>query len=511
MKHRIRERAIYALLDGRLKDEKRRELETHLEQCGECHECFRQAKVARGALQDLDVTAPPPLDWARIDAAIESCTTVEPRRPLFGNMALWGAMAAVTATALLVTLIFSDGPLFNSDQPDNAPSPVVASATQGSASEEQRQEPVSLEAFVTFVAGEAGVALPGERWQALDLEAPLNVGTRLRTNDRGEVGIQIGMRHACRLQPETEVRFTNLGSPDAHMELLEGQVTCTVAGEHGDQENTPPLVLSVMDVVASASGEARFTVRREPQVIVVELAEGTLRVSPDGGQTEVISPERLVFRQEEDGEYVAERSVPTDDERLASPEPPLLPRRTISSLQIPRIDGVDRVSVDGVMYGILPLNLRRPPGTARLELFTENGEPLIHEVLIGLGPRVLEIASLGPLNEPAEQAPGERRVAPRLGTYNETHVRRLRSVVSSKVRRCYERMLKRNPSIWGRINVRFTVSTSGEPRRVQVRSLAGGDSGVNACIERSLASEQFPPPIGGYVPVEQNITLSPQF
>lgn len=510
MKHRIRERAIYALLDGRLEDGKRRELETHLEQCSECRECFRQAKVAQGALRGLDAMPPPPIDWARIDAALESSTAVEPKRPFFGNMTIWGSMAAATATAMLLIFVFSDNSFFYSNQSGDDPSSTVASATQ-EPSEGQRQEPRSLEAFVTFVGGEAGVALPGERWQDLDLESTLSVGTRLRTKARGEVGVQIGMSHACRLQPDTEVRFSNLGTPDARLELLEGQVTCTSTGDQEEQEGTPPLVLSVMDVVASASGEARFTVRREPQVIVVELVEGTLSVSPDGEQTEMSSPGRLVLRQGDDGELVAEQTVPADDELLTSSQPPLLPRRTISSLRIPQIDGVDRVSVDGVMYDILPLNLRRAPGTARLELFAENGEPIIHEVLIGLGPRVLEIASLGPLNEPAEQAPGERRVAPRLGTYNETHVRRLRSVVSSKVRRCYERMLKRNPSIWGRINVRFTVSNSGEPRRVQVTNLAGGDSGVNACIEQALSSEQFPPPIGGYVPVEQNITLSPQF
>ena len=188
-------------------------------------------------------------------------------------------------------------------------------------------------------------------------------------------------------------------------------------------------------------------------------------------------------------------------------------RRSIASLQIPNIDIVDRVQVDGVEYGALPLSLRRRPGVARIEMFVEGREPIVHEIEVGLGPRVVEVASLElePSAPETRARPSERRVAPRYGTYSKTQVARLRSIVGRQVRSCYERALKRNPSIWGRIAVRFTVSTTGEARSINVSSLAGGHADVNRCIKASIGRNSFPPPTGGRIPIEQTITLSPQF
>ena len=72
---------------------------------------------------------------------------------------------------------------------------------------------------------------------------------------------------------------------------------------------------------------------------------------------------------------------------------------------------------------------------------------------------------------------------------NDDQVRRLRSVVGRNVRTCYERTLKRYPNTWGRIHVRFTVSTTGEAKSVRVTSVAGGHPSVNSCIEGALATE----------------------
>jgi hypothetical protein len=504
MTHRVRERAIFALMDGRLGERKRAELERHLAECDACRAFRAKVKATQGVMRQLDAAPLPEVDWRRVDAGLRSRAESARPRPFFGGLVVWGGLAAATAAAFLITLALSGA--FDRRVGDQEPATASAPAPRTPVA-----APRSLEAFVTFVAGDAVTAGPGEapRWRALSLDSPLAVGTRLRTSEEGSAGIQIGTTAACRLEPGTDVEIAGLGTPAVQMEVHEGEVRCTSSAT----DDAPPLVVSVMDVVASASGEARFAVRRQPQIVVIELAEGTLTAShADGESIELGSPERLSLRQGDDGASpaVVERT-PIDGEALASSTPDTLSVVPLASLHIPAIDGLERVSVDGVEYDQLPLHLRRSPGSARLELFVAGHDPIVQVLEIGMGPRTFEVASLGALLDLGEQAPFERRVAPRIGTYTKTQVERLSSQVRGRVQRCYERSLKVNPSIWGRINVRFTVSTSGEPRAVKVSSLAGGDRDVNACIEQSIGVERFPPPLGGYIPVEQNITLSPQF
>lgn len=504
MTHRVRERAIFALIDRRLGERERAELERHLAECEACRAFHLRVKAAQHALRQLDAAPMPEVDWRRVDAALRSRPEAARHRSYLGSMAVWGGLATATAAAFLLTLAISGA--FDRRVDRQAPATASAPAPRAPAA-----APRSLEAFVTFVAGEAITAGPGEapRWRALTLESPLAVGTRVRTSEDGSAGIQVGTTAACRLEPGTDVELAGLGTPAVQMEVHAGEVRCTSS----ISDESPPVVISVMDVVASASGEARFAVRRQPQVVVIELAEGTLTASHAAGESiELSSPERLALRQGDDDDPLAvvERA-PIDDEALASstPDPPsVVP---LASLHIPAIDGLERVSVDGVEYDQLPLHLRRSPGAARLELFVAGHDPIVQTIEIGFGPRTFEVASLGTLLDLGEQAPLERRVAPRIGTYTKAQVERLRSLVRSRVQRCYERSLKVNPSIWGRINVRFTVSISGEPRAVKVSSLMGGDRDVNACIEQSIGVERFPPPLGGHIPVEQDITLSPQF
>lgn len=507
MTHRVRERAIFALIDRRLGERERAELERHLAECDACRTFHLKVKAAQHALRQLDAAPMPEVDWRRVDAGLRSRTAAARHRPLFGNLVLWGGLAAATAAAFLVTLALSGA----FDRRPGSPEPATAAAP-APAPREPVVAPRTLEAFVTFAAGDAVTSGPGEAplWRVLTLDSPLAVGTRLRTGAEGAAGIQVGTTAACRLEPGTDVEIAGLGTPAVQVEVHEGEVRCTSLAP---DESTPPLVVSVMDVVASASGEARFAVRRQPQIVVIELAEGTLTAShADGESIELSSPERVALRHGDDGAPLAvvERG-PIDGEALASSTPAPLGVVPLASLHVPAVDGLERVSVDGVEYDQLPLHLRRSPGVARLELFVAGHDPVVQTIEIGFGPRTFEVASLDALLDLGEQAPLERRVAPRIGTYTKTQVERLSSLVRSRVQRCYERSLKVNPSIWGRINVRFSVSISGEPRAVKVSSLTGGDRAVNACIEQSIGVERFPAPLGGYIPVEQNITLSPQF
>jgi hypothetical protein len=78
-----------------------------------------------------------------------------------------------------------------------------------------------------------------------------------------------------------------------------------------------------------------------------------------------------------------------------------------------------------------------------------------------------------------------------------------------RFRMCYENGLKNNPSLTGRVAVRFVISRDGS-----VASVANGgsdlpDSGVVSCVVRAFGSLSFPQPEGGIVTVVYPLTLTP--
>lgn len=78
-----------------------------------------------------------------------------------------------------------------------------------------------------------------------------------------------------------------------------------------------------------------------------------------------------------------------------------------------------------------------------------------------------------------------------------------------RMRACYESGLRGNPSLAGRVSVRFVIGSSGA-----VMSAANGgsdlpDPGVVSCVVRQFSGMSFPQPEGGVVTVSYPITFSP--
>jgi TonB family protein len=70
------------------------------------------------------------------------------------------------------------------------------------------------------------------------------------------------------------------------------------------------------------------------------------------------------------------------------------------------------------------------------------------------------------------------------------------------VKACYERALKRNPSLSGKIKVRWTITAAGTVSGVDIADDSMGDSEVSSCIKQLVARWRFPAPSGGSVEVE---------
>ena len=70
------------------------------------------------------------------------------------------------------------------------------------------------------------------------------------------------------------------------------------------------------------------------------------------------------------------------------------------------------------------------------------------------------------------------------------------------VKACYERALKRNPNLSGKIKVRWTITAAGTVSGVDISDDSMGDSEVSSCIKQLVARWRFPAPAGGSVEVE---------
>ncbi len=69
------------------------------------------------------------------------------------------------------------------------------------------------------------------------------------------------------------------------------------------------------------------------------------------------------------------------------------------------------------------------------------------------------------------------------------------------IKGCYERSLKRNPKLSGKIVVRWTITPAGTVQGVDIDSDTMGDPEVGSCIKALIARWRFPTPSGGAVEV----------
>jgi TonB family protein len=69
------------------------------------------------------------------------------------------------------------------------------------------------------------------------------------------------------------------------------------------------------------------------------------------------------------------------------------------------------------------------------------------------------------------------------------------------IKACYERALKRNPNLSGKVVVHWTITAAGTVSGVDIEQDSIGDSEVASCIKQLVARWRFPAPSGGAVEV----------
>lgn len=77
----------------------------------------------------------------------------------------------------------------------------------------------------------------------------------------------------------------------------------------------------------------------------------------------------------------------------------------------------------------------------------------------------------------------------------------------SAIQMCYERALKVNQSVEGKVSIRFTIGAAGTVTDISVVENSTGDSGIGSCIAEKVRSWPFPQPEGELVIVTRHFLL----
>jgi len=99
--------------------------------------------------------------------------------------------------------------------------------------------------------------------------------------------------------------------------------------------------------------------------------------------------------------------------------------------------------------------------------------------------------------QPKKGAAG--RYAGRSGTIDAGQVNRFINARFAQVKSCYERRLKNNPLLEGKLDLNINISTKGKVRAITVNRDTVGDSEMLKCVRQTINRWSFPKPTGGSV------------
>jgi hypothetical protein len=120
----------------------------------------------------------------------------------------------------------------------------------------------------------------------------------------------------------------------------------------------------------------------------------------------------------------------------------------------------------------------------------------------------------GPQVLTAEEDTDEKKSKPRggggsdkMGKIDGKAVNRYINTRFSQVRTCYERRLKINPLLEGKVDLNITINTKGKASSISVNKDTVRDPQMMSCIKGVIRGWQFPKPEGGKVVIAKQFTF----
>ncbi len=79
------------------------------------------------------------------------------------------------------------------------------------------------------------------------------------------------------------------------------------------------------------------------------------------------------------------------------------------------------------------------------------------------------------------------------------------------MKNCYERSLRRDPTLRGRVMLKLVIGTNGKVTKAKVQGETLKDQAMNDCMEIHARTMTFPEPVGGAAHTNFPYSFSPQF
>jgi hypothetical protein len=446
------------LLRGRLKwAEKAR---THLDACADCRLAYARVRSANEAFDDLLELPLPEVGVIRGEATVRWTRVAQPPRVRPPFFVAFGLAAAAAGLMLLWN-------------PAPPPPPSETAATIVHLKTPAPHE-TPLEAVVTLLGGVVHVTHAGATAR-LEPTMHLGRGDLLSSTEEGRVAAQWAEGSGFLLLGDSQLEIQRLASQEILLGLSRGKIDVR-RGPHGPDD--------ALRVVAPAHVvHARgtwFTVAAAQYQTTVEVLEGVVEVSDrDGGGTTLLhAPTRAVFGRG----HNTQAPINARDAallRTASEMNLLSPAALIkNALMTIASDPAGTLAVDGVELGPTPLVARQPLGRHYIEIQRNGYMPIHRWVTLGAEPGELRVALV------RSRVPDEPNSIP-------VEIESMLQARRTQIRGCYERRLKRDPSLAGTVSLRLKVGDVGQVQKVTVEESTLADDMVAECLRKESLGWSF--------------------
>ena len=540
MKKIHKERHIYALIDGRLSEEKEHRLMEHLDDCPDCREFLAQCKAVRKELGEIGEQVPESVDWdlmeTRIDRLVqrsEQEDAAPASAPFFGEF-FWKA-AFAGAAALLTFALYLVYENYSENRADEQAA-LTADGKDGREayvplSDAMKASPM----VVTFTSKNVEWSLPGISPQELDINTSIRENMTITAKAGATAGIQIGRNTGIRIEPRTSVTVSRPMSNEIALRLDRGAVSVDYAPDRKGMKftvHTPEATVTVKGTL--------FSVSRSEESTSVVVSRGAVVVTPSKkkeGAVKIQQAQGVHIGRNGEISKLEKESVTPEKERL---EQALF---NIFRTEMPE----DYVSIGGdgqENFACLDLGgkkqcspsiaLRSLPGKGEASVILKDGDDisLSYNVSKGLATKVKYSAQAKPallaektVVEPSKvkkpMLSGEELTEKSIDSEIEEEEEEEGSIdpyvvklkiqkEKGRMRACYEKYLAKDPKdkiVKARVS--FTIGSSGKVTKASSTS-ANQNKELNNCLREVIKSIVFPQPYGGAVKFEYPMTFTPK-
>lgn len=538
MKNLLKQKQIFALIDGRIEGKKKEKLLQHIAECDRCRRLYTRALNTKKQISTIGEKAQPPIDWKQLDAKVmriikneEITSRPEPSfAEFFWRLAFVASLLLFFFSAYLVMEKYK----------------TKYRITKKTSTQMVTVSPLPpekmAEGFVTFTSKKVIWSTESISPKPLELETPLIEGMKIMTPTSGAAGLQIGKLTGIRVEGGSQMKIALLTENKAKIHLTMGKVEVKV--EKG--RKWKQLAVETQEAIVLCRSTL-FSVEKRQSWTKVIVSRGKVDVIAGDSSSRTkhysLSSKRGI-RVDSRWEITELSSGETEKESelISTLFFNIFSQQIMDSavvLQRTNFTEVKSIEIEGKLLGIMEGAFRRPEKVEKgnLKINLEDGSTRsisfasrdVKKVKIDLGKfapaKISSVEKQTRRNrQPKEQIPErlisqlkhtEQQQEQQEGYLDPVIIKMKMGKARGIMRACYEKFLStRAVKVVVKAKIEFTIGESGRVVQPQVllHIKSGDGSGkkeLASCLKGVIKTVVFPQPEGGKVRVEYPVTFTP--